>query len=750
MGAIALLRTRSNAQLKVEEELRSQVTTDQEQPPVPGIANHIDRFWQSAQTAKLPIERQMLKALRQRMGIYDPAVLGEIRRSGGSEIFMMLTSAKCRAAEAWLRDILTPADDKCWGLTAPKIPEIPPPIRDEIINAVSQEAIAAGWHPEDSRIDERLLVVKGEVLKRIRDLADRVAERHEAYIEDQFAIGGFNQAIADFVYDLVTFPAAIVKGPVLRRRKDLQFVPMRTGQWHPVVRDVIRPEYERRSPFDIFPAPAMRSFRYGNFIDRHQFSRAELQTMIGVPGFAGDAIKAALEAYGERGFNSRRMNDYQRAVLELRPLEYNDPEQTIEGLDFWGSISGRHLIDWGMKYGKDVGRFDPNLDYEIEAWKVGRFVIKAALNPDPLGDRPYAKTSFEEIPGAFWGLALTDQMADTQGMCNGCARAIANNMSIASGPMVDVNVQRLADGEKVTTPYPWMVLQTVSEMSGQNVPAVRFEQPQSIAQELIIVYNHFDRQADNVSGFPNYSYGNSQVGGAGRTSSGLAQLMGNLGKGVKRIIMAVDRNVIAPIVTRTYNWNMINSPDPTIKAELHVVARGAAAILIKDQTAMRARELLQATANPLDSQIIGFEGRRELLSEVIKAQDMPANKILPDKMQLELRTAGMQPSDLTGGQGPNAPQGGTPGMTPGGGTPQAPGVQDVAGQQPNGVGMRQATQGYADGGEIMDVSEAPPVPTLEELAREIAHLRKRKPFEFKMRRDDNGDVWIREEQRADA
>lgn len=741
MAALTLLRVRNNTQLKADEALTSQVAQDQDEPPVPGIAHHLDRFWQSAQTAKLPIERQMLKSLRQRMGVYDPQQLSEIRAMGGSEIYMMLSSAKCRAAESWLREIVTPADDKCWGLESPPIPEVPPPVRDAIINAVSQEALAAGWDVNDSRIDDRLLAIKSETLKRIRDIADQVADRHEKTIETQFIKGGFDRAMADFIYDLVTFPAAFVKGPSIRMRKDMQYVAMPNGAWLPLVRTLPRLEYDRRNPFDMFPAAAMRDIQYGNFIDRHQFARAELQTMIGVPGFSSDAIKAAMEAYGERGFNSRRMNDYQRSLLELRPLEFNDPEQTIEGLNYWGSIPGRHLLEWGMKYGVDpAGRknskLDPNLDYEVQAWKVGRFIIMAQLNPDPLGARPYQKCSFDEIPGAFWGNGLTDLLWDVQAMCNGAARAIANNMAIASGPMVDVNVQRLADGQNVTKPYPWMILQTVNESSGQNVPAVRFYTPPAVTQELIMVYNHFDRQADNVSGFPNYSYGNSQVGGAGRTSSGLAQLMGNLGKGVKRIVLAIDRNVIQPLVTRTYNWNMLNSPDPTIKAELNAVAKGAAAVLIKDQTAMKLGQLLQATANPLDAQIIGPEGRAEMLRGAMKANDLPADKILPDKLQLQLRMAGRQPSDLLqGGQGPNAP-GGAPGAGPTGGTPEAPPTTDLAGQPPNGTAIRQQQLGYRDGGEI------PEVPNVEDLAPRRAI--KRAPREWEMRRNDDGTVRLLE------
>jgi len=48
----------------------------------------------------------MLKSIRQRRGEYEPSKLMDIRKMGGSEIFMILRSNKCGAAAAWLRDTL--------------------------------------------------------------------------------------------------------------------------------------------------------------------------------------------------------------------------------------------------------------------------------------------------------------------------------------------------------------------------------------------------------------------------------------------------------------------------------------------------------------------------------------------------------------------------------------------------------------------------------------------------------------------
>jgi hypothetical protein len=683
MPAISLVRTASNR-----------------------LSGHVERFWQSAQTAKQPLERQMLTALRQRTGVYEPEELALIREQGGSEIYMMITAAKCMAAESWLREILLPDSGKAWGLEPTPMPELPPPVIGAVIQAVANMAIAAGWQIDDARIDERLLKIKTLAMRRMKDWAAQVAERHELKIADQFAEGGFEEALSEAIYDLVTFPAAFIKGPFQRMRKIRKWQAGPNGQWMPAVSDGLRLEWERRSPFDIFPAAAMRDIQRGNLIDRYRFHRQELQSLIDAPGYSKPALIEIIERYGDKGYRSTRMNDLERATLEFRGDEEDDPEGTIEALNFWGSCSGHMLKEWGYNNKQDVGPIEPHKEYQVEVWKTAGVVFKAVLNPDSLGEKPYSKASFNAIPGAFWGQAVPDLIRDTAKMCNAAARAISNNAAIASGPQVEINVDRLADGETVSKPYPWKLYQTTTDMTGNNQPAIRFTQPNSIVHDLLVIYTHFERVGDNVTGFPAFTYGDSRVGGAGRTASGLSQLMGNVGKGVRRVVGTVDLGLIRPNVTGAYNWNMEYDPDPSIKFDLRAVSRGVSAMLARDSAQLRRKETLQALLNPLDAQIIGVEGRSVMLRETLKGENFPVDEIMPDKLELELIAASMpQPYELLGKTGPNAPAsagaGPTPGVAGGGGTPEGAQTMDLAGNPPNGVEARQASQGYADGGTVL-------------------------------------------------
>ena len=115
------LQIKSARQLIDEQRRDAELANNQ--PVIQGLATHIRRAWTLARTAKLTtVEPRMLQSLRQRRGEYDPDVLAQIREQGGTEIYMMLTSNKCRAASAWMRDVL----QNPWSIEPTPLPDLPP------------------------------------------------------------------------------------------------------------------------------------------------------------------------------------------------------------------------------------------------------------------------------------------------------------------------------------------------------------------------------------------------------------------------------------------------------------------------------------------------------------------------------------------------------------------------------------------------------------------------------------------------
>ena len=665
----------------------------QDTPYILSLAAHVRKCWEQARDAKLPIERGMLKALRQRKGEYEPEKLNQIKEAGGSEIYMMITETKCRGAESWLRDILLDEGMVPFAIKPTPDPEMPPDFVQTVTAAIAQKII--GVIQSGMPIDQMVMKQMEEQAKDdarqnvIKDATDR-AERHQRFITDQFIEGGMVDAFDAFLSDLTTYPLAILKGPTVRRVRTLDWTRQPNGSFSPEVTEKLAPTYSRVDPFRFYVEPGITRLTDGYTIEHHKLSDADISDLIGVPGYDEDALRAVLD----EGNNSEWLwsAEYTKSDLENKYNIWRSESGKYDALEFWGRVSGKLLREWGLDTDEvpDTAKM-----YDANVWLVGRWVIKATLNYDPLGDKPYRCTSFVKRPGSFWGSGIPELIEDVQAMCNASARALANNMGIASGPQVEVTTDRLPQGAKVSGMYPWKIWQTLSDPMGSGQPAIRFNQPDDRSAPLMSVYQNFARMADEQSGVPAYVYGDGQVGGAGRTASGLSMLMGSAGKGIRQVVMHTDFEVIGPTVTAQYNWNMQYVDREDIKGDCEIIPRGAVTLANRDQLNVRRVEFLQATANPIDAEIVGIPGRAAILREVAKGLAMPVDDIVPSDEQLDIQVELKKQQEMMAAQAGQASQEVAARQEGVRSSPTAPDGNRMGGKESNVVSNRQTGGGGA-------------------------------------------------------
>lgn len=645
VGAAGLVPVQSLSDMLEQE--RREAETKNNTPVVQSLAHHVRAFWSTAQMAKMQtVEERLLKNLRQRRGEYEADVLAEIAKTNGSTIYMMITGAKCSAASAWLKDTLLGArDEKPWTIDPSPIPDLPPDVKERAVAEATQQAMV--MYNTGMPVDQNVMMdiasgIKDRLLQETRREAKKRTERMELKMEDQMAEGGFNEAFMAFLDDLTTFPSAIIQGPIMKNRPTMQWQLGQDGNFTPVVTQSVKPTWARVDPFMWYPAPHCAGINDGDAIHRHHLTRQALNEMIGVPGYNDAAIRAVLEEYGKGGLRDWLYVDTAKAQAEGKSVSavMSAPSGTIDALQYWGSVQGKMLLDWGMDP-KQIA--DPTQEYHCEVWLIGRWVIKAILNYDPFYRKPYFKASFEEIPGSFWGNAVPDKMRDCQAMCNYAARAIANNMGLSSGPQVGFNTDRLPGGEDLTELFPWKIWQFTSDPYGSTAKPIEFFQPASVAGELLQIFDKFSIRADEDTGIPRYMTGdNAGIGGAGRTASGMSMLMGNAGKTIKQVVANVDTYVIKPLVERLYFFNMRYSDDQDLKGDVNIIPRGANSLVVKDSAQVRRNEFLQTVINsPIVQQVVGIEGVAALLREQAKTLDMDADKIVPDPDTLRAQQAAL-------------------------------------------------------------------------------------------------------------
>lgn len=621
----------SASQLEADALRKAAAEKAQSSPMVQALAGHVRKRWELVRNSRSAVEERLLVNLRQRSGEYDPAKLQEIRAMGGSEVYMGITSVKCRGASSWLRDtLLGTGADKPWSLDSTPIPELPPEYVEQVrqqlygeVQQYAQQMMMQGGQIDEAAVRARAKELHDQLQQLVREESRLRVERMELKMEDQQAEGGFYSALQQFIDDLVTFPTAILKGPIPRKRMTLK--------WDGTVlqpTETIRIEWERVDPFKVYPAPWASSLDDGFLIEHHSMTRGDLEALIGVEGYNADAINTVLAEASSGSLKEWLSIDIAQAEAEGKNTSALNEADLIDAIQLWDEVTGDKLLEWGLSADEIT---DKTKSYPCEIWLINTTVIKAVLNYDPLGRKPYFATSYEKIPGAFWGNGVPDLIRDCQTACNGTARALMNNMGLASGPQVSVNISRLAAGEKVSQLYPWKLWQFQSTDYQDSSSPIQFFQPQSNAQELLAVFERFSSLADEYSGIPRYMTGEHQAG-VGRTSSGLSMLISNASKGLKQVINNVDTDCLSPLLTRQYQHNLRYSDDPDLIGDVTIVAKGAMSLVVKEAAAVRRTEFLQLALNSQAVQsVIGLPGVAELLRDAAGHLDMNVERIVPSR-----------------------------------------------------------------------------------------------------------------------
>jgi len=598
------------------------------------------------------VENEIINCQRAVNGEYSPEDLARIP-NGGANIYMHVTTTKCRAVASWIKDILL-STKKSWTLKTSPVPTLPSTIVDQIEAAFAAEVEevkgqpaqamtpATGGEPGQSaqqpagnpvesaanklrEANQRKRNVYDAIQSEIQYEANHQLKKLEKFIEDQLVEGKWDKALDDFITDFSIFPTAIMKGPIVTKKRKLRYD---NGRPVPVT------DYcylnKRVSPLDFYPQPGISDIDEGDCIEHMRMSRSNVYKLKGLPGYINEKIdKVLTDSIGIGWWLNTGLED-QKADLENHGTEYEMNRETIHSLHFHGSVPCSLLVQWG-KYEFELE--DPNKEMQVDAVLIGNEVIRCEVNDDPLFRKPYYKASFQNNPGSFWGHSVPYLMHDIQRMCNACARALADNMALASGPQVEVYIDRLADQGAIAGMHPRQIWQLRSDPTGAGGRAINFFTVPSNAEGLLAVYNTFEGKADDATGVPRYAHGNEKTGGAAQTAQGLSMMLESASKGIKDAIRNIDNGLVIPRIEYQFYYNMIGNPDLKYSGDLNVVTVGSQALTVKGAQTARRQEFLQITANPSDIEIMGMSGRADILREMAEELGLPEN-LVPHRLDL--------------------------------------------------------------------------------------------------------------------
>lgn len=634
INAIGQTKFRSNEELD-QEENDLVVSARPAEDPTVGLAAHVREMFEAAKTAKLTVTTKQLATSRRVEGEYEADMLAALNEAGLPVENLPATYHKCRDAESWITEVLSSLGLDCtWSIEANGAIEIPPQqaeaMQQQVRTAMIQQAIAKSQQsgqPVDAESvitasKEMEEMIRKEVISRARSLAEERATNMEQLILSQLETGGWNTAFKAVVNDLTKFPCCVLKGPIYRKKKVLQYL----DSGEAAVTEQIIPEFDRVNWFDWFPAANSINVDDGDGIELEHLQRKDFTKLIGVKGYNSEAIRKILRLYGG-GFKENISSDPQRFALEHGNTVGYDDNRTnkIDSINYWGEVPGELLLEWGMS-AADIP--DPDIDYQVNVKLVNNIVYRAVLNPDLLGKKPFHVTSFIKNNDSQQGKSPADLMEVIQNGINQSVRFLIYNTAMSAGPITEIDIDRLADGQKAEV-YPGIVLEAHGKQ--MTTPAVRVTQIETRAREFIGNITYWRQLADDLI-VPSFSA--NEAGGADKTMGGRAMKIGAAARNIKLAIENVDNDVIIPAITMLFNNNMRFLDDPNIKGALKVKAKGVSKQILKDKLAANRNEFT-STLTQEEKQIMGRKGIAYNLRERAKSVELDPDRMVPGYQEIE-------------------------------------------------------------------------------------------------------------------
>ena len=659
---------------EVEGESGKTLTLEEDQQR--NLIGIIKGRYAQAENARDIVEKRWIRAYENYRGLYAKNV--KFRESEKSRIFVKITKTKVLAAFGQLVDVIFGTGKFPIGISETKIPEgetdfahldtsnptpniettqgeIPDDIGNRIDNPydVGYEGDGKVLKPgatfyngvfEDSLEDQakEAGILADGVSYNPQELelspAQRAARRMEKLIHDQIDESKGSSEIRNALLESALLGTGIVKGPFNFNKKLHKWSLNEEGnrEYNPL--QVRVPRIEFVSCWDFYPDPSATTMEECEYIiHRHKMNRSQLRQLRNMPYFDEDAIREAIQMganYVEK--------DYEYALKDDNKME-EDYQTNFEVIEYWGMMDAEYAREVGIDLDDSIDDLD---EVQINAWMCGDKLLRAVINPFTPYRIPYHAFPYERNPYNFFGIGVAENMDDSQQIMNGHARMAIDNLAMSGSLVFDVDESALVGGQSMEI-YPGKIFRRQAGMPGQAIHGLKFP---NTSQENLMMFDKFRQLADEQTGIPSYSHGQTGVQSMTRTASGMSMLLGASSLNIKTVIKNLDDFLLKPLGESYFQWNMqFHESNLDIEGDLEVKATGTNSLMQKEVRSQRLTMFLQTAQSPA---IAPFVKISKLVSELAYSLDLDPDEILndPEEAAIMAQIIGMQNAGQTNGE----------------------------------------------------------------------------------------------------
>ena len=502
--------------------------------------------------------------------------------------------------------------------------------------------------------------------------ANEAAKNMETLIHDQLEESHAISVMRHVLFEMCLLGTGILKGPFNYEQPEHKWVLNDEGEreYKPISKLV--PRIEAVSCWDLYPDPDAVQIEDADYvIQRHIFTRTQIRDLVNRPFFRKSAINDLLE--GGPNYETR---SYETALFDRENQEEFNKNR-FEVLEYWGTMDKALVEEAGIEMPDEIS--DDLDEVQINAWISNGQIIRLVLNPFTPARNPFMVCPYEINPYQFFGVGIPENMDDAQTVMNGHARMAIDNLALAGNLVFDVDETMLVPGQDMTI-FPGKIFRRQSGQTGQAIHGLRFP---NTAPENMQMFDRFRQLADESTGIPSYSHGQTGIQSTTRTASGMSMLMGAAALNIKTVIKNIDDYLLKPLGESFFHWNMqFNKDIPEIQGDLDIKARGTSSLMMKEVRSQRLMTFMQVASNQF---LAPFVKWHSIIKEIAKSLDVDPDQVVNDPEQAAIFMKLM--GEVNGNQqtqGNNPQQGG---MGPTGGVPAGANVADTQGSGGSNIGV---------------------------------------------------------------
>lgn len=349
--------------------------------------------------------------------------------------------------------------------------------------------------------------------------------------------------------------------------------------------------------------------------------------------------------------DSMHGRDQRRTIVGLNPLKRNE----VELMEFTGLMPRAEAEELKIEVGSQEYMVPVVCMLTVDKEGVKDYLF-AKRNDIPSHEIPFIRDIWEDTGEGYAGRGIPENSQGPQMALNATVNSRIDNKATAIQQIIGVVEEALTNPEEdLSFKQNWIMR---FENEGDIRTKLMALNVADVTQGAHIEANEFARHIEEGSGILKYVQGTESYG-SNRTASGIQTVYSAASKFIRDIAQQHEHNLISGTARLIYKHVLKYMPDEflvlltedpntpiyrqialrNLAKDVDFIPYGVQGLAQRELAQSQMIQYAQITANPVDLQIMGLQGRRALHQEILDQfgwKERVVKKILPDQPQLPL------------------------------------------------------------------------------------------------------------------